>query len=288
MLPRPRKIPAWAANGAALLVSLVAAGSGTWPSGALGQQLPDLVDRSALRVCADPADLPFSNQAGEGFENKIAELLAERLGVPVLYTWFPQVTGFVRNTLRAHKCDLIIGYAQGDELVQNTNPYYRSSYALVYKPGSAIDGVENLSDRRLKGRKLGIVAGTPPATTMAREGLMATSKPYHLVVDRRFTSPAETMIGEVASGAIDGAVLWGPMAGYYAKNNGAPLKVVPLVKETTGPRTVYRITMGIRPNEPEWKHQLNRLIEENQSAINDILLAYGVPLVDERGQPFSQ
>lgn len=286
MPPGPRKTPAWAAKAAALLLSLATAG--TWPSGALGQQMPDLVDRSALRVCADPADLPFSNQAGEGFENKIAELLAERLEVPLLYTWFPQVTGFVRNTLRANKCDVIIGYAQGDELVQNTNAYYRSSYALVYRPGSEIDGVESLSDKRLKGRKLGIVAGTPPATIMAREGLMATSKPYHLVVDRRFTSPAEDMIGEVASGVIDGAVLWGPMAGYYAKNNGAPLKVVPLVKEAAGPRTIYRITMGLRPNEPEWKHQLNRLIEENQAAINDILLSYGVPLIDEQGQPFSQ
>ena len=150
-------------------------------------QTIDLVDRSSLRVCADPANLPFSNEKGEGFENRLAELIAEKLSVPVLYTWFPQVTGFIRNTLRAHKCDLVMGYAQGHELVQNTNHYYRSAYALLYRADSGLDGVESLDDPRLKDKRIGIIAGTPPATIMALNGLIGKAKPYPLVVDRRFS-----------------------------------------------------------------------------------------------------
>src|SRR5512132_107009 len=127
------------------------------PAASLGQ-MADVVDRSALRVCADPANMPFSDDKGQGFENKIADLLAQKLGVPVIYTWFPQVIGFVRNTLGARKCDLVIGFPQGDELVQNTNAYYRSAYTLVYRAGSPLAGVEMLDDPRLKGNSIGILA----------------------------------------------------------------------------------------------------------------------------------
>src|SRR5918993_1683312 len=120
----------------------------------------ELVDADVLRVCADPNNMPFSNEAREGIENKLAEFLAPKLGRrSVAYTFFPQVTGFVRNTLGANKCDVIMGYPQGDELVQNTNPYYRTIYALVFKPGSGLDGVESLDDPRLKGKRIGIIAG---------------------------------------------------------------------------------------------------------------------------------
>ncbi len=248
-------------------------------------QMADLVDRSALRVCADPANMPFSNDKGQGFENKIADLLAQKLGVPVIYTWFPQVIGFVRNTLGARKCDLVIGFPQGDELVQNTNAYYRSAYALVYRAGSPLAGVEMLDDPRLKGKSIGIIAGTPPATIMAMDGLLATARSFQLMVDRRYSSPAEEMMTAIADGQLDAGVLWGPIAGYYAKISPVPMVVVPLVKETKGPRMAFRITMGIRPREPDWKHELNELIAANQDEINAILLDFGVPVLTENDEP---
>lgn len=250
------------------------------PGGTLAQTA-DLVDRSALRVCSDPANLPFSNEKGEGFENRLADLIGKKLGLPVVYTWFPQVTGFIRNTLRLRKCDLVMGYAQGHELVQNTNHYYRSVYVLLYRSESELAGVDNLDDPRLKDKSIGIVAGTPPATIMALNGLMGKAKPFHLVVDRRYTSPGERMVAEISEGVLDAGVLWGPIGGYYAKRSDVPIAVVPLVKESKGPRMAYRITMGLRPNEPEWKHQLNALISAHQQEINTILLDFGVPILDE-------
>lgn len=257
-------------------------------SGLASAQTTDLVDRSALRVCADPANLPFSNDKGEGFENRLAELIAAKLSVPVLYTWFPQATGFIRNTLRAHKCDLVMGYAQGHELVQNTNHYYRSAYVLIYRADSDLAGVETLEDPRLKDRRIGIVAGTPPATIMAMNGLIGKARPFHLVVDRRFSSPAEEMIAEIVRGDLDAGILWGPIGGYYAKEHGAKLAVVPLTQETKGPRMTYRITMGLRPGEPDWKHKLNELIADNQQQIDAILLDFGVPILDEQDRPISK
>jgi quinoprotein dehydrogenase-associated probable ABC transporter substrate-binding protein len=247
----------------------------------------ELVDPKVLRVCADPHNLPFSNEKGEGFENKLAELFAEKLQKKLDYMYFPQATGFVRMTLGAHRCDVIMGFPQGDDLVQGTNPYYRTAYALVAKPGSGLEDVATLEDERLKGKHIGIVAGTPPATNMAAAGLMANAKPYPLMIDTRVDSSAEAMINDLASGVIDAGVLWGPMAGFYAKHASTPLHVTPLVKETTGPRMVYRIGMGVRGADQNWKRQLNRLIQENQPAINKILLDFGVPLLDENDQPIS-
>jgi quinoprotein dehydrogenase-associated probable ABC transporter substrate-binding protein len=245
----------------------------------------ELVDPKVLRVCADPRNLPFSNDKGEGFENKLAELFAEKLQKKLEYTYFPQATGFVRVTLGSHRCDIIMGFPQGDELVQGTNPYYRTAYALISKPGSGLEDVASLEDERLKGKHIGIVAGTPPATNMAIAGLMANAKPYPLMIDTRVDSSAEAMMADLAKGDIDAGILWGPMAGYYARKANPPLHVTPLVKETTGPRLVYRIGMGVRPADQNWKRQLNRLIQENQPAINRILLDFGVPLLDENDRP---
>src|ERR1700676_5119492 len=127
----------------------------------------ELVDPKVLRVCADPNNLPFSNEKGEGFENKIAELLAAKLDKKLAYAWYPQATGFVRNTLGAHRCDLIPGFPQGDELVQGTNPYYRTAYALVVKPGAGLDDLDGLAGPRLANKRVGIVAGRPTATYLA-------------------------------------------------------------------------------------------------------------------------
>lgn len=245
----------------------------------------ELVDPDVLRVCADPRNLPFSNEKGEGFENKLAELFAEKLHKKLDYVYFPQATGFVRMTLGAHRCDVIMGFPQGDDLVQGTNPYYRTSYALIAKEGSGLEDVATLEDARLKGKHIGIVAGTPPATNMAIAGLMGDAKPYPLVIDTRYDSSAEAMINDLAAGHIDAGVLWGPMAGFYAKKVGPTLHVTPLVKETTGPKLVYRIGMGVRPSDQNWKRQLNRLIQDNQGQINKILLDFGVPLLDENDRP---
>src|SRR6202140_1870367 len=247
----------------------------------------ELVDPKVLRVCADPRNLPFSNEKGEGFENKLGELFAEKLQKKLDYMYFPQATGFVKMTLGAHRCDVIMGFPQGDDIVQGTNPYYRTTYALVAKQGSGLEDVATLEDERLKGKHIGIVAGTPPAANMAVNGLMANAKPYPLMIDTRFDSSAAAMIKDLTSGEIDAGVLWGPMAGYYAKQASPPLHVTPLVKETSGPRLAFRIGMGVRPADQNWKRLLNRLIQENQPAINKILLDFGVPLLDENDRPIT-
>ena len=244
-------------------------------------QTSDLVAKTALRVCADPANMPFSNKAGEGFENKIAELLAEKLDLPLRYFWFPQAVGFVRKTLGEKRCDVVIGYAQGHELVLNTNHYYVSSYVIVTKPDGALSDVTKLSDERLKGKRIGVMVGAPPATHMARYGLIGDAKGYRLMVDRRVESPAENMIEDLLEGEVDAAVLWGPIGGNLAKAND--LTMTPLLEETGAPRMFYRITMGVRPGELVWKRKLNSLIRRNQSEIDEILSEYGLPLLTEMG-----
>jgi quinoprotein dehydrogenase-associated probable ABC transporter substrate-binding protein len=245
-------------------------------------QRVDLVDRTALRVCADPANLPFSNDKGEGFENKIADIVAGELKLPVEYTWFPQATGFIRQTLFAKRCDVVLGYAQGDDLVLNTNHYYRSTYALVHRKDGALDGISGLSDPRLQGKHIGVIAGTPPATTMAQLGLIQNARPYPLMVDRRYDSPGERMIADIQSGEIEAGVLWGPIAGYFAPKAG--LAVVPLLKDEGAARMAYRITFGVRPLEDDWKRQLNALIARRQGDLDAVLLQFGVPLLDEQNR----
>jgi quinoprotein dehydrogenase-associated probable ABC transporter substrate-binding protein len=243
----------------------------------------ELVDPHTFRVCADPHDLPFSNEAGEGFENKLAALFASKLGEPASYTYYPQVIGFVRNTLNALRCDVVMGDVVGDDLVQTTIPYYRTSYALVFKPGKGLDGIETLEDKRLKDKHIGIIAGTPPSNVLVRQGLMSLAKPYPLTADTRIEVPSQTMINDIASGQIDAGVLWGPIAGYYAQQVTPHLAVVPLSKEQSP--MDFRIAMGVRHTDQDWKRKLNRLITDNQPEINRILQQYGVPLLDEQGNP---
>jgi quinoprotein dehydrogenase-associated probable ABC transporter substrate-binding protein len=259
----------------ALLVLAGAAGA------ASSQELPDLVSRDVLRVCGDPANMPFSNQRGEGFENRIAAIVADELKVPLRFYWLPQGPGFVRNTLGLGLCDLIVGYASGADSVQNTNPYYRSAFVLVAKRGGELDGVERLDDPRLTGRRLGVVAGTPPTDHLLQHDLLAGAKSYSLLVDRRYDSPAEAMIADLAKGEIEGALLWGPIGGFFARKAPEPLVVTPLLKERERPALTYRITMGVRHNEPEWKRRLNQVLRRRQDDINRVLLDYGVPLLDE-------
>jgi quinoprotein dehydrogenase-associated probable ABC transporter substrate-binding protein len=278
-------------NMRAILSAVLVCAGLTIPGAAQQSGLGDaieLVDPKVLRVCADPNNLPFSNEKREGFEDKLAAFIAAKLGKSVAYTYFPMVTGFVRNTLGAHKCDVILGYPQGDELVQNTNAYYRTAYTLIFKPGNGLDGLETLTDPRLKDKRVGIVAGTPPASVMARNGLLAKAKPYPLMVDTRFASSSQAMIADLSSGVIDAGALWGPIAGYFAKKSTERLVVVPLLHEKKGAHMIFRITMGVRATDQEWKRTLNKLIHDHQKEINGILLEFGVPLLDEKDQPISQ
>jgi quinoprotein dehydrogenase-associated probable ABC transporter substrate-binding protein len=241
----------------------------------------ELVDPNVFRACGDPRNMPFSNEKGEGFENKLAELFAAKLGKKLSYTYFPQATGFVRMTLGSFRCDVIIGFPQGDDQAQVTIPYYRTTYALIFKPGTGLDGVTAIDDPKLKEKRIGVVARTPPSTIMAVDGLLAHAKSYPLFIDTRADSSAQAMIDDLKKGDIDVGILWGPMAGYYAKQSDPPLTVVPLLKETVGTSLMFRIGMGVRPSDQEWKRTLNRLIMENQAEINKLLISYNIPILDE-------
>jgi len=219
----------------------------------------EVVDRTALKVCADPNNLPFSNEQRQGFENKIAELIGAELGLKVDYAWFPQVTGFVRNTLRAHLCDLVIGTVAGDEIMQTTNPYYFTTYVMFYKGDKGFT-FEGLQDPGLAGLRLGVVAGTPPADLLVRHDLMSHAKPYALSVDTRAESSTHQMVQDVVDGTIDVGFLWGPIAAYYRKRDDLPLTMVPLKDEPGAARMEYHIAMGVRANEPEWRRRVNAAI----------------------------
>jgi quinoprotein dehydrogenase-associated probable ABC transporter substrate-binding protein len=252
-----------------------------WPGGGAAQYLADVVARDVLRVCADPQNLPFSNREKQGFENRIAEIVADELKVPVRYYWVSQGPGFVANTLGVKLCDVVMGYAAGAEPVQHTNPYYRSVYVLVVRRDADLNGVERLDDSRLKGKRLGVIAATPPSDHLYEKGLLATAKSYALLVDRSRESPAEDMISDLLGGDIDGALLWGPIGGYLAQRASAPLTVTPLLHESDRPSLSYRITFGIRHNEQDWKRQLNQVIRKRQAEFDRVLLDFGVPLLDD-------
>jgi quinoprotein dehydrogenase-associated probable ABC transporter substrate-binding protein len=244
----------------------------------------ELIDPRIFRVCADPRNMPFSTDKEEGFENKLAGLFATKLGKSVANVWYPGAMGFVRNTLNAHRCDVIMGFPQGSDLAQTTNPYYRTAYTLVFKPGVGLDAVDTLSDPVLKTKRIGIVAGTPPATYMAINGLLSRAKSYPLAIDTRADSSVEAMIKDIESGEIDLGIMWGPIAGFYASKASPKLSVVPLLKETGGPRLTFRISMAVRPADQEFKRLLNRMIQENQSEIDALLLSFGAPILNEKDQ----
>jgi quinoprotein dehydrogenase-associated probable ABC transporter substrate-binding protein len=246
-------------------------------------QTADIVDRSALKVCADPNNLPFSNEKKEGFENKIAEVMGAALGLKVEYTWFPQVIGFVRNTLQAHRCDLVMGTVAGDDIMQTTNPYYYTTYVMLYR-SDKMPAFEGLEDPRLASLRLGVVGATPPSDLLVRHDLMAHAKPYQLTVDTRAESPTHQMVQDVVDGTIDVGFLWGPIAGYYRKHDELPLTLAPLKDEPGAARMKYHIAMGVRGNEPEWRRRINAVILKQQPGITAILRDYGVPLLNEQGE----
>lgn len=246
-------------------------------------QTSDLVSKNAFRVCADPANYPMSTREETGFENSLADLMAEKLGLPVQYTWYPMATGFIRNTLNAKQCDVVIGYAQGHELVLNTNHYLTSVYTLIVPTGSDLSEVTQLADPALQGKRIGVIAGTPPGAHLARNGLIAKAKAYNLVVDRRHEDPAVDMLNDLAAGEIDAAILWGPLGGPLVKADYPDFQVIPLIREELPPRLFFRITMGVRQGEKVWQRELNSLIRRNQDEINKLLADAGVPLISDMG-----
>ena len=245
--------------------------------------------KTSLRICADPNNLPYSAQNNEGYENKIADLFAKKLGnIPVTYSWYPMTSGFVRRTLDAKTCDLIVTFPAIHEFVQNSNPFYNSSYVFMSLEEKNIN-IKTLFDPEIKEKKykIGIIHATPPTSYVAKYKLFEQVKFYRQAADPRKQKPWVDITNDLVDGKIDIAILWGPLAGYEAKKAKKPITIVPLTKEETVSRgkLVYRFTMGIRKNEPEWEKTINNLIKDNQEEINEILREYGIPLLDKLGNP---
>jgi mxaJ protein len=242
----------------------------------------------AFRVCADPNNLPFSNRQQEGFENKIAELLARELGSEVTYTWWPQRRGFVRSTLKAGLCDVIMGVPSEYDPVLTTHPYYRSTYVFVY-PKNAGYHVTSFSDSVLQQLKIGVhligddYANSPPAHALGARGIVNNVVGYSVFGDYAEDSPPGQIIKAVATGEIDLAIVWGPIAGYFARRQTIPLTLVPVPAEANSPALpfVYNISLGVRRKDTDRKATLEAILAQKSSEIRAILEEYGVPLVSE-------
>ncbi len=238
-----------------------------------------------LRVCADPNNLPFSNRAGEGFENKIVEVLARDLHATVTYLWWPQRRGAIRNTLDTQDCDIIPGIASGMERIATTRPYYRSGYVFVVRENGALHDLVSLDDPRLATATIGVQligddgANTPPAHALSRRGLVANVRGYMLYGDYAGTAPQRAIVDAVAAGDIDVAVAWGPTAGYFAKQARVPLHIAPVTPWLDGPQWPMRfdVSMGVRKTDATLRRELDRALERNAVAIEAILHSYAVP-----------
>jgi len=245
-----------------------------------------IADARELRVCADPNNLPFSNERGEGFENKIAELIADELGATLSYTWWAQRRGFIRNTLNTGLCDLVTGTTNGIEMLRTTLPYYRSGYAFVTRQ----DGpkVSSLNDPILHNLRIGIQlvgedgANPPPAEALARRGIVDNVRGYLVYGDYRERNPAAANMDAVAKGEIDVAIVWGPVAGYFAARESVPLKVALVTPQNDGPRVpmVFDINMGVRRDDPTLRDEINAALSKLRPKIDAVLANYGVPRAD--------
>jgi mxaJ protein len=244
------------------------------------------VTANALRVCADPNNLPFSNDKHEGFENELAELVARDLGRTVDYTWWAQRRGFVRRTLNEGKCDLVMGVPADYDLVETTKPYYRSTYVFVSRTDRELD-ISSLRDPRLKTMSIGVhlignnATNTPPAHALGAEGLTANVRGYMIYGDYREPDPPADLIAAVAHGDVDIATAWGPLAGYAAKRSAIPLTITP-ISDTNAfvpLRFQFDIAMGARKGDHAFIAQLDEVIAREQGQIDALLQSYGVPLV---------
>jgi mxaJ protein len=239
-----------------------------------------------LRVCADPNNLPFSDSTGAGFENRLATLVAGEMHASVAYTWWAQRRGFVRNTLNAHECDVVMGVPTTFELTAVTRPYYRSSYVFVSRRDRRL-GIRSLDDPALKRLTVGVqlvgddYANTPPAHALARRGIVQNVRGYQVQGDYRLPSPPARIVDAVANGDVDIAVAWGPLAGYFASRERVPLDIVPVSPEMDPPALpfVFDISMGVRRADRPLRDTLNAILVRRRASIDSLLRAYGVPLV---------
>lgn len=248
--------------------------------------------RKAFRVCQDPNNLPFSNTEAQGIENKIAELFAKDLGLPVEYYSFPQRLAFVRNTLRYklpgsdYPCDIIMGVPAGFDQVSVTKPYYRSTYALVYAPGKGLDGVKTVEDflkvdrATLQKLRIGVYDRSPASLWLSKHRLVEQGVPYQIMNADPKQYPGEIIEKDLANGKLDAAIVWGPIAGYFAKQVTEPrLTVVPMPSEPNV-KFDYSMAMGVRYGEREWKQQIETLIDKHRAEITAILRDFNVPLLE--------
>jgi mxaJ protein len=240
-----------------------------------------------LRVCADPNNLPFSNDRMQGFENRIADLIARDRGTSVEYTWWAQRRGFVRNTLNARSCDVILGVPTGMDMVLRTAPYYRSTYVFVTRRDRGLR-IASLDDPALRRLRVGVQligddgANTPPAHALSRRGIVRNVRGYTVYGDYTTDSPPSRIIDAVVKGEVDVAIAWGPMAGYWAKHAGAPLVLTPVSPQIDLPFLpfVFDIAMGVRRGDSTLRASLDSSLVRHRGDIRAILDAYGVPRVD--------
>lgn len=243
--------------------------------------------RPVLRVCADPNNLPFSNRAGEGFENRIAELLAADRGARLEYTWWPQRRGFVRNTLAAGGCDVVIGVPHPFEPVATTLPYYRSSYVFVSRRGPAVR-LRTLDDPRLRELRIAVqmigddFSNTPPAHALASRGITHNVVGYPVYGDYAQPDPLAPIVSAVDRGEVDVAVVWGPIAGYFARRSQAPLELTPVAPERDSPSLpfVFDISMAVRRGDAPRLAELDDFLVRRRADVDAILDRYGVPRVE--------
>ena len=268
-----------------VLVALAAAGSTALAYGALPRR-PAASPPGALRVCADPNNLPFSNQAEQGFENRIARLIAADLGAEVRYTWWAQRRGFVRNTLGAGECDLIPGVPARFEPVATTAPYYISSYVFVTR-SDLEPAIESLDDPRLRRLRIGVhligddYANPPPVAALARRGIVRNVAGYSIYGDYRDPNPPARLVEAVARGEVDVAIVWGPLGGYFATREAVPLRVRRIRESDDGRGVpfVFRIAMGVRPEDSVLLRRVESVLVRRRVEVRRILGEYGVPLV---------
>ncbi len=242
--------------------------------------------RAPLRVCADPNNLPFSDRHANGFENRIADVLAHDFGTTVQYTWFAERRGFLRNTLKAHRCDLAIGVPVGDEQVLTTAPIYRSTYVFAYRRDRGYH-LRSLDDPRLRTLSIGIhligadLSSLPPGVALARRRIITNVHGYSIYGNYATVSPPSDLVRAVARGAVDVAIVWGPIAGYWARHVGAPLEVVPVspTMASTHIPFAYAMAIGVRRGDSALRARLDGALRRHRAEIDRILRAYGVPLV---------
>jgi mxaJ protein len=243
--------------------------------------------RQALRVCADPNNLPFSNNHGEGFENKIAAIVARDLGRPLQYFWTPQRRGFIRNTLNVHACDVVVGVPSAFDAVRPTKPYYRSTYVFVSRRDRALH-VRSLDDPRLKQLIIGIqITGDdydnpPAAQALASRQIIQNVRGYTVYGDYSRPNPLRGLIDAVARGAVDVAVAWGPLAGYFASREPVALEMAPVTPQADSRlvRFVFDISMGVRRDDQALAAALDAAIVRRHAEIRRVLAQYGVPFVE--------